>query len=167
MLMVTSLLLLRPVVVFVSERTNKRYHHHHLLETCRVGLRRLGGRRDSGGGPRTRPAACRVALRCGPALALAPFPVPGRSSLWTVSCCWGGWLVLLLVGYTYIVVCGCLESEASLICVRLDVGPLPPRSSSQPVAGCWLGGFPVRRDLWGGDCVVVGVLPRISIGTDV
>jgi hypothetical protein len=39
-------------------------------------------------------AAGRVARRNGPAPALAPFPVPGRSSLWTLSCCWGGWLVL-------------------------------------------------------------------------
>jgi hypothetical protein len=43
-------------------------------------------------------AAGRVARRNGPAPALAPFPVPGRSSLWTLSCCWGGWLVLLRGG---------------------------------------------------------------------
>jgi hypothetical protein len=62
---------------------------------------------------------------------------------------------------------GGLQSGATLIDVRLDVGPLPPRSSSPTVAGCWLGGFPVGRDLWGGERVVGGVLPRISIGTDV
>jgi hypothetical protein len=28
----------------------------------------------------------------------SPFPVQGRSSLWTAACCWGGWLVLLLRG---------------------------------------------------------------------
>jgi hypothetical protein len=39
---------------------------------------------------RARPAAGRVARRGGPAPALAPFPVPGCSSLWTASCCWGG-----------------------------------------------------------------------------
>jgi hypothetical protein len=62
-------------------------------------------------------------------------------------------------------------SGANLIDVRLDVGPLPPRSSSPTVAGCWLGGFPVGRDRWGGERVVGGVLPaslpRINMGTDV
>jgi hypothetical protein len=62
-------------------------------------------------------------------------------------------------------VSGGLQSGAALIDVRLDVGSLPPRSSSQTVTGCRLGGFPVRRDLWGGERVVGGVLPRISIGT--
>jgi hypothetical protein len=63
------------------------------------------------GGARKGPAACRVALRSGPAPALAPFPVPGRSSLWTVSCCWGGWLVLLLRGCAACgAVGGCLQS---------------------------------------------------------
>jgi hypothetical protein len=60
---------------------------------------------------------------------------------------------------------GGLQSGAALIGVRLDVGSLPPRSSSQTVTGCRLGGFPVRRDWWGGERVVGGVLPRISIGT--
>ncbi len=45
--------------------------------------------------------------------------------------------------------------------------PLPPSSSSPTVAGCRLGGFPVGRDLWGGERVVGGVLPRINIGTNV
>ncbi len=62
---------------------------------------------------------------------------------------------------------GGLQSGAALIGVRLDVGPLPPRSSSPTVAGCRLGGFPVGRDRWGGDHFVGGVLPRINIGTDV
>ena len=44
------------------------------------------------------PAAGRVAQRGGPAPALTPFPVPGRSSLWTASRCWGGWLVLVRGG---------------------------------------------------------------------
>ena len=61
---------------------------------------------------------------------------------------------------------GGLQSEAALIDVRLDVGSLPPRSSSLTVAGCLLGGFPVGRDRWGGERVVGGVLPRINIGTD-
>jgi hypothetical protein len=60
---------------------------------------------------------------------------------------------------------GCLQLGATLIGVRLNVGSLPPRSSSPTVAGCLLGGFPVGRDQWGGECVVGGVLPRISIGT--
>jgi hypothetical protein len=45
----------------------------------------VGGGRGMGGcfgaNSRARPAACRVALLCGPSPALAPFPVPGRSSL--------------------------------------------------------------------------------------
>ncbi len=40
-----------------------------------------GGAGDGGGAARARPAAGRVARRGGPAPALAPFPVPGRSSL--------------------------------------------------------------------------------------
>ena len=115
---------------------------------------------------RAGPAAGRVARRSGPAPALAPFPVPGRSSLWTASCCWGGWLVLLLRGCNACrAVGGGLQSGAALIGVRLDVGSLPPRSSSLTVTGCRLGGFPVRRDRWGGERVVGGVLPRISVGT--
>jgi hypothetical protein len=43
---------------------------------------------------------------------------------------------------------GGLQSEAALIDVRLDVGSLPPRSSSPTVAGCWLGGF--SSDVIGG-----------------
>ena len=118
------------------------------------------------GGARAGPAACRVSWRSCPALALAPFPVPGRSSLWTASCCWGGWLVLLLRGCDAChVVCGGLQSGAALISIHLDVGSLPSRSSSQTVTGCRLGGFPVRRDWWGGERIVGGVLPRISIGT--
>ena len=60
---------------------------------------------------------------------------------------------------------GGLQSGAALIGIRLDVGSLPPRSSSLTVTGCRLGGFPVRRDRWGGERVVGGVLPRISVGT--
>ena len=52
-----------------------------------------GGAGGGGGGSRARPAACHVALRCGPASAMAPFPVPGRSLLFAllrVAChCWG------------------------------------------------------------------------------
>ena len=65
-----------------------------------------------------------------------------------------------------VVVCGCLRVGVTLVDVRLDVVPLPPRSSSPTVAGCHLGGDPVGRDQWGGERVV-GVLPRINIGTDV
>jgi hypothetical protein len=124
--------------------------------------RRRGGRR---GRARAGPTAGPVALCSGPAPALAPFPVPGRSSLWTASCCWGGWLVLLLRGCDACrAVGGALQSGAALIGVRLDVGSLPPRSSSPTVTGGRLGGFPVGRDRWGGESVVGGVLPRISIG---
>jgi hypothetical protein len=117
------------------------------------------------GGARARPAACRVVMRSCPAPAMAPFPVQGSSSLWTVSCCWGGWLVLLRGCDACRTVSGGLQSGAALICVRLDVGSLQPRSSLLTVAGCLLGGFPVGRDLWGGDHIVGGVLPRINIGT--
>jgi hypothetical protein len=55
----------------------------------------------------------------------------------------------------------------ALVDVRLDVVPLPPRSSSPTVAGCQLGGFPVGHDWWGGERVVGGVLPRIGIGDGV
>jgi hypothetical protein len=52
-----------------------------------------GGAGGGGGGSRARPTAGRVAPRGGPAPALAPFPVPGRSSLFAllrVAChCWG------------------------------------------------------------------------------
>ena len=126
-----------------------------------------GGAVVCGGGARARPASGRVARRGGPAPALAPFPVPGISSLWSASCYWGGWLVLLRGGDSCRAVGGGLQSGASLIGVRLDVGPLPPRSSSPTVAGCRLGGFPVGRDRWGGERVVGGVLPRINISTDV
>jgi hypothetical protein len=103
-----------------------------------------------------------VAQRSGPASDLAPFPVPGCSSLHLVA---GGWLVLVQCCITCITVGGGLQSGAAFINVRLDVGPLPPSSSSPTVTGCQLGGFPVGRDQWGGESVVGGVLPRINIGT--
>jgi hypothetical protein len=143
----------------------------HFLRPVVVGGERVvwgcdGGAGGGGGGAWAGPAAGRVARCSGPAPALAPFPVPGRTSLWTVSCYWGGWLVLLLRGCDACrAVGGGLQSGAALIGVRLNVRSLPPRSSSPTVTGCRLGGFPVRRDLWGGERVVGGVLPRISIGT--
>ncbi len=95
-----------------------------------------------------------------------PWTLRERSSLWTASCCWGGWLVLLLRGCNACRAVGeGLQSGAALIGVRLDVGSLPTRSSSLTVTGCRLGGFPVRPDRWGGERVVGGVLPRISVGT--
>ena len=145
----------------------------HFLLPVVVGRERVvwgccGGAGVGRGGARAGSAAGRVALRRGPALALAPFPVQGRISLWTVSCCWGGWLVLLLRGCDAChTVSGGLQSGAALIGVRLDVGSLPTRSSSLTVAGCRLGGFPTGRDLWGGKRVVGGVLPRIDIAADV
>jgi hypothetical protein len=38
-------------------------------------------------------------------------------------------------------VSGCLRSGADLVDIHLDVVPLPPRSSSQTVAGCLLGEY--------------------------
>jgi hypothetical protein len=97
------------------------------------------------------PSPCRGADRCGLSL------VTGG----------GDWLVLVWGDGACRTVGGGLQLGAALIDVRLDVGPLPPRSSSPTVAGCRLGGFPVGRDWWGGERIVGGVLPRINIGTDV
>ncbi len=60
---------------------------------------------------------------------------------------------------------GGLQSGAALIDVCLDVGPLPPRSSSPTVSGCQLGGFPAGRYWWGGESCV-GCYPAL-IGTNV
>jgi hypothetical protein len=45
---------------------------------------------------------------------------------------------------------GGLSSGAAPVVVRLDVVPLPRRSSAPTVAGCQLGGYPAGRDQWGG-----------------
>jgi len=78
-----------------------------------------------------------------------------------------GWVVLVRGGGACRTVGGDLRSGAALLDVRLNVVPLPPRSSSSTVAGCQLGGYLVGRDWWGGERVVGGVLPRINIGADV
>jgi hypothetical protein len=128
----------------------------------RVVLGQRGGGRQGRVPGAARQQPCETARRS----CACAFPVPGCSSLWTESCCWGGWLVR--DGVVCIAVCGGLQLGAALINVCLDVGPLLPSSSSQTVAGClFLGGFPVGRDQWGGERVVGGVLPRINIGTDV
>jgi hypothetical protein len=75
----------------------------------------------------------------------------------------GGCLSLVRGVCVFFAVCGGLRLGVPLVDVRLDVVPLPPRSSSPTVAGCLLGGFPVGHDQWGGDRVVGGVLPRICI----
>ena len=140
----------------------------HFLRTVIVGRGRVvwgcgGGASGGGGGTRSWP--CGAAQRsCAGA---GPLPVPGRSSLWTVSRCWGGgWCCCGAATHAARSVAVCNQGTA-LIGVRLDVGSLPPRSSSLTVTGCRLGGFPVRRDRWGGERVVGGVLPRINIGADV
>jgi hypothetical protein len=129
--------------------------------TCRVGLRWRGGgrRRRITGVARIRP--CGAAQRsCAGA---GHLPRAG-AQLWTASFCWGGWLVRCgAATHAERSVTAC-NSEAALIDVRLDVGSLPPRSSSPTVAGCRLGGFSVGRDWWGGERIVGGV-PRINIGT--
>jgi hypothetical protein len=58
----------------------------------------------------------------------------------------GRGLVLVRGGGTCRAVDGGLRSGAALIDVRLDVVPLPPRSSLQTVAGCRLGGYPAGHD---------------------
>jgi hypothetical protein len=42
---------------------------------------------------------------------------------------------------------GGLSSGASPVVVRLDVVPLPPRSSAPTVAGCRLGGYPAETKI--------------------
>jgi hypothetical protein len=79
----------------------------------------------------------------------------------------GGWVVLVRDCCACRAVCGGLRSGAALVDVRLDVVPLPPRSSSPTVADCRLGGYPAGRDRWGGERVVGGVLPHINIVADV
>jgi hypothetical protein len=74
----------------------------------------------------------------------------------------GGWVVLVRGSGACRAVGGGLRSGAALVDVRLDVVPLPPRSSSPTVEGCRLGGYPAGRDPWGGDRFVGGVLPRIN-----
>ncbi len=53
----------------------------------------------------------------------------------------GGWLVLVRDGCVFRAVGGGLGLVVALVDVRLDVVPLPPRSSSPTVAGCRLGGI--------------------------
>ena len=118
--------------------------------TCREGLRRRGGRRRGRGpgGASSRPwgAAQRSCAGSG--------PLPRAGAHLPVDC------VLLLGGVAGAAVRGCdacravgggLQSGASLF-----FWSLPPRSSSLTVTGCRLGGFPVRRDRWGGERVVGG-----------
>jgi len=75
----------------------------------------------------------------------------------------GGCLTLVRGVGVFCVVGGGLRLGVALVDVRLDVVPLLPSSSSQTVAGCQLGGFPVGHDRWGGEHFVGGVLPRICI----
>jgi hypothetical protein len=79
----------------------------------------------------------------------------------------GGCLSLVWGVGVFRAVGGGLRLGVALVDVRLDVVPLQPRSSSQTVPGCRLGGFPVGHDGWGGERVVGGVLPRIGIGDGV
>jgi hypothetical protein len=116
--------------------------------TCRVGLRqRVGLRRGLVPGvDRSRP--------CGSAQRSCDGS--GPLSLWTVSCCWGGCLVLMR---------GCDTLPHSRwgpgIGVRPHrrpprrrVSPDPFKASSPTVTSCLLGGFSVGRDWWGGERVV-------------
>jgi hypothetical protein len=67
-----------------------------------------------------------------------------------VWCCYGS-----ATHTSHLPVGGGLKSAADLIDVRLEVGSLPPRSSSPTVTGCWLGGFSVfGRCLSDVSCVV-------------
>jgi hypothetical protein len=106
---------------------------------------------------------------------LRPVVVGGGRVVWGPTGVWphgevllrgrgGGWLVLLRGCDACRAVGGGLQSGAALIDVPLDVGSLPPLSSSPTVAGCRLGGFPVGHARWGVERIVGGV-PRINIGT--
>ena len=115
------------------------------LQPVVVGVGRVvwgcgGGAGGGGGGARAGPAAGRVARHSVPAPALAPFPVPGRSSLWTASCCWGGWLVLLRGCYACSTVCDGLQSGQPSSTSASTSGlsrPVLPRQLWQVV--CWVG----------------------------
>jgi hypothetical protein len=100
-----------------------------------------------------------------PIVPLGPLLPPCQLQLTLVrGCCK---LTLVRGGCVCSTFCGCLRSGAALVDVRLDVVPLPSRSSSLTVAGCLLGGYPAGRDWWGGDRLVGGVLPRINIDANV
>jgi hypothetical protein len=98
------------------------------------------GREGAGARPGRGPGAARR-QPCGAALwsCVCTGLLPRAGAQLPVDCVslLGGWLVLVRV-------CVDLQSGAALIDVRLDVGPLPPSSSPQTVAGCQLGGFPAR-----------------------
>ena len=80
--------------------------------------------------------------------------------LWHPSHCPMGTVPLVLVrrtaSPTYAGFVG-LSSGADPVVVRLDVVSFLPSSSSQTVAGCLLGGYPVGRDHWGGKCAAGGM----------
>jgi hypothetical protein len=83
------------------------------------------GAGDGRGGSRELPAPGIVLMHVGPASALAPFPVPGRSSLFAflrVACHSGG---------SREAVCGSHPEDAHTMCRRI-VGVL----KLMPVAGC-------------------------------
>ncbi len=132
--------------------------------TCRVGLRQRGGLRWGLGPGGARSRQCvEVHRSCA-----CSGPLPRAGAQFPVDC------LLLLGGVAGAALRDCdacqavsggLQSGAHLIGFRLDVWSLPASSSSQTVTGCRLGGFLVGRDQWGGERVVGGVLPRISIVT--
>jgi hypothetical protein len=127
-----------------------------------------GGAGVGGGGARRGPPP--ALWRCVADLRLSWPPSPCRDAAHCrlrLVAGGGGWSRLVQVGGVYRTVGGGLRSGAALVDVRLDVGPLLPRSSLPTVAGCRLGGFPAGRDRWGEERVVGGVLTRINIGTDV
>ncbi len=119
-----------------------------------------------GGGVRAGPTVGRVSQRNGPAPALAPFPVPGPAPCGLCLVAGGGgWCCCCGAAMHAALSVEACKSGAALIGFCLFVWTLPPSSSSPTVTGRRLGGFPVGRGLWGGERVVGGVLPRISIGT--
>jgi hypothetical protein len=72
-------------------------------------------------------------------------------------------VVLVRGGVACRAVGGGLRSGAALVDVRLDVVPLLPRSSSQTVVGCLLGGYPV--DVIGGVEITLweGCYPALTL----
>ncbi len=148
----------------------------------RVRLRRQGGRqRGRGpGGARRRPcgaarrscagagplprAVARLAVGCVLLLGrVPPSPETGRSPRRGASLCGGGGRPRRGAAARRRAVGGGLRSGPPSS-ASVSTSGLSLRFSLPTVIGCRLGGFPAGRGRWGGERVVGGVLPRISVG---
>ena len=75
----------------------------------------------------------------------------------------GGWLVVVRGGCAFRAVGDGLRLGVALVDVRLDVVPLPPRSSSPTVAGCRLGGILLDPIGWVESKVWEGCYPASAL----